>query len=78
MSTQERYGTEVWNALKATTLVYANVYVQWATVGEVAAKAGVSRGTAKKYLEKLIGTKHAKSMKFGKRVGYSVADWVTE
>lgn len=74
MSTTERYGTEVWNALVNTTRVYANVYVQWATVGEVAEKAGVSRGTAKKYLEKLISTKHAKSMKFGKRTGYSIAD----
>lgn len=76
MSTTERYGTEVWRALKECTLVYANVYVQWATVGEVAEKAGVSRGTAKKYLDALISTNHAKSMKFGKRTGYSVADWV--
>jgi len=74
MSTKERYGSEVWQALINTTRVYANVYVQWATVGEVAEKAGVSRGTAKKYLDMLIKSGHAKSMKFGKRTGYSIAD----
>lgn len=74
MSTKERYGTEVWEALINTTRVYANVYVQWATVGEVSEKAGVSRGTAKKYLEALVASGHAKAMKFGKRTGYSIAD----
>lgn len=74
MSTKERYGTEVWNALVATTRVYANVYVQWATVGEVSQKAGVSRGTAKKYLDALVTMGQARSMKFGKRTGYSVSE----
>lgn len=72
MSTTERYGKEVWEALVKETRVYADVYIQWATVGEVAEMAGVSRGTAKKYLEKLVGMGEARSMKFGKRTGYSV------
>nr|CRY94304.1 hypothetical protein [uncultured prokaryote] len=72
MSTEERYGTAVWEALQACTLVLADVYVQWATVGEVAKKAGVSRGTAKKYLDKLCDMSQARSMKFGSRTGYSV------
>jgi len=74
MSTKERYGSSVWDALIKNTRVYANVYVQWATVGEVATTAGVSRGTAKKYLEMLVSTGHAKSMKFGARKGYSIND----
>lgn len=72
MSTKERYGSEVWTALVNNTRVLADVYVQWATVGEVAASAGVSRGTAKKYLEELVKMGRAKRMAFGKRHGYSV------
>lgn len=72
MSTTERYGTEVWNALVKNTRVLADIYVQWATVGEVAEAAGVSRGTAKKYLEALVNMGRAKRMAFGKRYGYSV------
>ena len=72
MSTEERYGTDVWKALIANTRVLADVYVQWATVGEVAQGAGVSRNTAKKYLERLVDMGHAKKMAFGKRSGYSV------
>jgi len=72
MTLKERFGTEVWEALVKNTRVYADVYVQWATVGEVATDAKVSRATAKKYLEMLVKDGHAKSMKFGKRTGYSV------
>lgn len=74
MSTLERYGNEVWEGLNKTTRVYADVYVQWATVGEVAKAAGVTRPTAKKYLDKLVKMGKAKAMKFGKRTGYSVGD----
>jgi response regulator of citrate/malate metabolism len=72
MSTNERYGTAVWQGLLASTITLANVYVQWATVGEVASASGVSRATAKKYLDKLVAMGQAKTMKFGKRTGYAV------
>lgn len=72
MSTKERYGSAVWAGLLASTVTLANVYVQWATVGQVAAAGGVSRGTAKKYLEELVDMGQAKKMKFGSRVGYAV------
>lgn len=72
VSTNERYGTAVWNGLLASTLTLANVYVQWASVGEVAIAGGVSRGTAKKYLELLVEKGAAKKMKFGSRVGYAI------
>jgi response regulator of citrate/malate metabolism len=72
MSTNERYGTAVWQGLLASTLTLANVYQKWATVGEVAAAGGVSRATAKKYLDKLVEMGQVKMMKFGKRVGYAI------
>lgn len=72
MTLKERFGTEVWQALIKNTRVLSEVYVQWATVGEVAKDARVSRATAKKYLEMLVKQGHAKSMKFGKSTGYSV------
>lgn len=72
MTLKERFGTEVWQALVKNTRVYADVYVQWATIGEVAKDANVSRATAKKYLDILVSEGHAKSMRFGKRTGYSV------
>lgn len=70
MSLEERFGTLVWKALVKNSNDFAGVYVQWATVGEVATDAKVSRATAKKYLEKLVEMGNAKSMKFGKRTGY--------
>lgn len=70
MSLKERFGSEVWHALVANSNDFAGVYVQWATVGEVAKGAKVSRATAKKYLDILVSDGHAKSMKFGKRTGY--------
>lgn len=78
MSTMERYGTAVWEGLVKNTAVYADVYVQWATVGEVALTAGVSRATAKKYLEMLVEKGDAKSMKFGNRTGYAVTSGMEE
>lgn len=52
MSTKERYGTAVWQALVA--LDESDGY-GWAyqTVGEVAVEAGVSSPTARKYLDEL-------------------------
>jgi response regulator of citrate/malate metabolism len=78
MSTTERYGTEVWRGLLSVTINLANQYIQWATVGEVARAAGVSRGTAKKYLEMLIEKGDVKSMKFGNRTGYAVITGMEE
>lgn len=72
MSTKERYGTAVWQGLQASTTTLANVYKQWATIEEVARAGGVSRGTAKKYLTKLVEMGQAKTMKFGGRIGYAV------
>lgn len=70
MSTKERYGTYVYEALIAQTRFYAWGVDVWATVGEVAKVARVSRNTAKKYLEELVSMGHAKKMQFGSRVGY--------
>lgn len=78
MSTEERYGAAVWQGLLASSVTLANVYVQWATVGEVARAGGVSRATAKKYLDKLVEMGHAKSMKFGNRTGYTTVSGVKE
>ena len=75
MSTEERYGTEVWAGLVKSSSDLGGVYRQWATVGEVAIASGVSRGTAKKYLEKLVVMGTAEKMKFGKRVGYLAKKW---
>lgn len=72
MSTNERYGSAVWAGLLASTMTLANVYVQWATVGEVAKASGVSRGTAKKYLDKLVAMGQVKTLTFGKRTGYAI------
>lgn len=53
MSSEERYGTIVWQACvalaKKTSLGYRVI-----TVGEVAKEADVSRVTARKYLLKLV------------------------
>lgn len=78
MSTMERYGTAVWQGLLASTITLANVYQQWATVGEVARAAGVSEPTAKKYLTMLVEKGDAKCMKFGNRMGYAVTSGLEE
>lgn len=53
MSTKERYGSAVWSAVQELSfLVEARMYCLL-TVGEVAKKAGVSKPTAKKYLDLL-------------------------
>jgi response regulator of citrate/malate metabolism len=72
MSTRQRYGDAVWAGLLASTMTLANVYIQWATVGDVARAGGVSRATAKKYLDVLVEMGQVKTMKFGARTGYAV------
>jgi len=54
MSTKERYGTLVWDAI----VQISQTSTPFMSVGEVADKAQVSRQTAKKYLEQLIKTGH--------------------
>ena len=78
MSTVERYGGEVWRGLLASTLTLGNVYQRWATVGDVAKAAGVSRATAKKYLNLLVDKGEVKTMKFGSSVGYAVRGGMEE
>jgi Fic family protein len=75
VSTKERYGTEVWQALVASSSDLGGVYRQFATVGEVSDLAGVSRITAKKYLEILVEQGAAERMKFGSRFGYLAKKW---
>lgn len=70
MSTKERYGSEVWKALCHITRFYAHDNVIWATIGEVAKEAGVSKPTAKKYLIELVEMGIAIDMEFGSRRGY--------
>lgn len=54
MSTNERYGTIVWNAVCALAREYSPVVM----MGEVAKAAQVSLPTAKKYLDKLHDLGH--------------------
>ncbi len=50
MSTTERYGTLVWEALlRLHARVSAGVW-EWHSVGEISIEAGVSRPTTRKYL----------------------------
>lgn len=54
MSTKERYGTAVWDAVLAHCLADKNTVGRLMSVGDVARWAKVSRGTAKKYLMELV------------------------
>jgi hypothetical protein len=54
MSTKERYGTIVWDAVCHLARNYGPVM----SIGEVAATAKVSYPTAKKYLEALVTLGH--------------------
>lgn len=62
MSTTERYGTAIWSALIALEDALAPDAWGWHSAGEVAEKAGVSRNTARKYLNKLYEMKHVRSI----------------
>ena len=53
MSTKERYGNAVWSAMcDLSYMVDTYIWVSL-TVGEIADKAGVSKMTARKYLNEL-------------------------
>jgi len=69
MSTKQRYGDAVWNALVAVFNDPNTPDDAYVSVGEVAIKAGVSRPTAKKYLEELRGMGNAKRVCVGMRRG---------
>lgn len=58
MSTTERYGTYVWQALNALAFDEATHECTYYGVGEVARVAKVSKPTAKKYLDMLIESQH--------------------
>lgn len=60
MSTKERYGTAVWDAIAALTSHKVGEGCVYHGVGEVASKAGVSKPTAKKYLAALWEMGHVK------------------
>lgn len=70
MSTAERYGTEVKQAV--ITLSFDNGVNSHPllSVGEVASMAGVSRGTAKKYLMDLVRDGFCGTFPVGKRWVY--------
>lgn len=74
MSTKERYGSAVWDAL-CTFSVYENGNeIGWVTAGEVADKAGVSVPTARKYLKDWVQTNYAKERKIGKKT-FAFISW---
>lgn len=74
MSTAQRYGEMVWNALVALSdKPTSEVTPRYYAVGEVAELAGVSKPTAKKYLTQLINMKEALGVDTGnRRVVYRV------
>lgn len=67
MTSTERFGNAVWDALVALFNAPETEDDEWITIGEVASKAGVSRPTAKKYLELLIKSNNAKRISIGAR-----------
>lgn len=60
MSTKERYGTAVWEAIAALTDHKVGQGCVYIGAGEIAKKAGVSKPTAKKYLSELWEMGHVK------------------
>lgn len=62
MSTKERYGTAVWEALVALEDGLAHDAWGWHSAGDVAEKAGVSRTTAKKYLDMMYKMGNVRSI----------------
>lgn len=59
MSTTERYGTEVWQAiigLDSDALAKGSSY--WFSTAQIAERGGVTKPTARKYLKALIDSGH--------------------
>jgi Fic family protein len=70
MSTKERYGTEVWQAVITLSFSDGKNMHPLLSVGDVAAMAGVSRDTAKKYLMELVKKECVATFPVGKRWVY--------
>lgn len=70
MSTKERFGTLVWDALAVMLTDPDRADNEWFGVGEVAKQADVSKVTARKYLEQLEEMGNVKSVRVGSAVGY--------
>lgn len=62
MSTKERYGTAVWDAIIALEDALGENDWGWHSAGEVAKVAGVSRNTARKYLDILYENGNVRSI----------------
>jgi len=60
VSTKERYGNAVWDALMSLQNDLQEDAWGFHSVGEVMERAGVSRGTARKYLEMLNDKGHVR------------------
>lgn len=70
MSTKERYGTIVWQALKSLTDESIIDYDVWASANAVGETAGVSAMTARKYLNEMVEMGVAERTRFGGISGY--------
>lgn len=73
MSTKERYGTLVWEALKIMTSEDIVDYEVWCSANAVGEAAGVSAPTARKYLEEMVEMGVAERIRYGGISGYRVA-----
>lgn len=73
MSTQDRYREVVMMGLKAASYGPKLSRYRWVSVGQVAMMGGVSRNTAKKYLEEGIDIGTVKGIETGLGVCYRPA-----
>ena len=62
MSHKERFGTAVWEAIIRLEDALDDDAWGWHSAGEVAEEAGVSRTTAKKYLDMMYEMKKVRSI----------------
>jgi len=76
LSTRERYGTAVWLALVELFMEPSTSDETWITVGDVAARAGISQTTARKYLDELKDKGNAKRIMVGKKLAAYRPEWV--
>ena len=70
MSTKERYGNVVWDAIVRNSSESGGPFGRLMTVGQVARWSGVSVPTAKKYLTLLVEIGAISSFPVGKRQVY--------
>lgn len=70
MSTIDRYSDAVWDGFcKSSFLVDDNIY-NYASVGEIAERAGVSKPTVKKYMDAFAQSENVAALKIGKQTFY--------